>query len=122
MYGNPEVTTGGRALKFYSSVRIDVRRVEALKVGGEVIGSSSAVGGTLALETAANFNVDLMFFSAYGINSRGMIVDTSEEETELRTWLMTIEEILSNPEPNACALCRACLCNKHKRGVRSFKS
>ena len=39
MYGNPEVTTGGRALKFYSSVRIDVRRVEAMKVGGEVIGN-----------------------------------------------------------------------------------
>ena len=57
-------------------------------LGGEVIGSSSAVGGTLALETAANFNVDLMFFSAYGINSNGMIVDTSEEETELRIALL----------------------------------
>ena len=39
MYGNPEVTTGGRALKFYSSVRIDVRRVESLKVGGELVGN-----------------------------------------------------------------------------------
>jgi len=39
MYGNPEVTTGGRALKFYASVRIDVRRVEALKSGSEVIGN-----------------------------------------------------------------------------------
>ena len=39
MYGNPEVTTGGRALKFYSSVRIDVRRIEAIKVGGEIIGN-----------------------------------------------------------------------------------
>ena len=39
MYGNPEVTTGGRALKFYSSVRIDVRRIEAIKVGGEVVGN-----------------------------------------------------------------------------------
>lgn len=39
MYGNPEVTTGGRALKFYASVRIDVRRVESLKVGGEVVGN-----------------------------------------------------------------------------------
>jgi len=39
MYGNPEVTTGGRALKFYSSVRIDVRRIEALKNGGEVVGN-----------------------------------------------------------------------------------
>lgn len=57
-------------------------------LGGEVIGSSSAVGGSLALETAANFNVDFMFFSAYGINSRGMIVDTSEEETELRIALL----------------------------------
>lgn len=39
VYGNPEVTTGGRALKFYSSVRIDVRRVETLKVGGEMVGN-----------------------------------------------------------------------------------
>ena len=39
MYGNPEVTTGGRALKFYASVRIDVRRVESLKSGSEVYGS-----------------------------------------------------------------------------------
>ena len=39
MYGNPEVTTGGRALKFYASVRIDVRRIEAIKVGGEVVGN-----------------------------------------------------------------------------------
>ena len=39
VYGNPEVTTGGRALKFYSSVRIDVRRTETLKVGGEMVGN-----------------------------------------------------------------------------------
>ena len=39
IYGNPEVTTGGRALKFYSSVRIDIRRIETLKVNGEMVGS-----------------------------------------------------------------------------------
>lgn len=39
IYGNPEVTTGGRALKFYSSVRIDIRRIETIKVNGEMIGS-----------------------------------------------------------------------------------
>ena len=39
MYGNPEVTTGGRALKFYASVRIDVRKIEAIKVGTELIGN-----------------------------------------------------------------------------------
>jgi recombination protein RecA len=43
MYGNPEVTTGGRALKFYSSVRMDVRRIEALKNGTEVVGSRTRV-------------------------------------------------------------------------------
>ena len=39
MYGNPEVTTGGRALKFYASVRIDIRRVESIKVNGEIVGN-----------------------------------------------------------------------------------
>ena len=39
MYGNPEVTTGGRALKFYASVRIDVRKIEAIKVGTELVGN-----------------------------------------------------------------------------------
>jgi recombination protein RecA len=43
MFGNPEVTTGGRALKFYASVRLDVRRVETLKQGGEVIGNRARV-------------------------------------------------------------------------------
>ena len=43
VYGNPEVTTGGRALKFYASVRMDVRRVESLKNGSEIIGNRTRV-------------------------------------------------------------------------------
>src|SRR5699024_8755501 len=43
VYGNPEVTTGGRALKFYASVRMEVRRVEALKNGTEVVGNRTRV-------------------------------------------------------------------------------
>ena len=43
IFGNPEVTTGGRALKFYASVRLDVRRIETLKQGGEVIGNRARV-------------------------------------------------------------------------------
>lgn len=43
MFGNPETTTGGRALKFYSSVRLDVRRIEALKQSGEAIGNRTRV-------------------------------------------------------------------------------
>lgn len=57
-------------------------------LGGEVIGSSAAVGGALAIETAANFNIDVMFFSATGVTDRGAIVDTSEDETELRSELL----------------------------------
>ena len=43
MFGNPETTTGGRALKFYSSIRLDVRRIESLKQGGEVVGNRTRV-------------------------------------------------------------------------------
>ena len=43
MFGNPETTTGGRALKFYASVRMDVRRIETLKHGGEVVGNRTRI-------------------------------------------------------------------------------
>lgn len=43
MFGNPETTTGGRALKFYSSVRLDIRRVETVKQGGEAVGNRTRV-------------------------------------------------------------------------------
>ena len=43
MFGNPETTTGGRALKFYASIRMDVRRVESLKQGGEVVGNHTRI-------------------------------------------------------------------------------
>ena len=43
MYGNPETTTGGNALKFYASVRLDVRRIEQIKEGGNVIGNKTRV-------------------------------------------------------------------------------
>ena len=43
MFGNPETTTGGRALKFYSSVRMDVRRIETLKQSGEMVGNRTRV-------------------------------------------------------------------------------
>ena len=43
MFGNPETTTGGRALKFYSSIRMDVRKIETLKQGGEMVGNRTRV-------------------------------------------------------------------------------
>ncbi len=43
MYGNPETTTGGNALKFYASVRLDVRKIEAIKSGTEIVGNRTRV-------------------------------------------------------------------------------
>jgi recombination protein RecA len=43
MFGNPETTTGGRALKFYASVRLDIRRIQAIKAGGEDVGNRTRV-------------------------------------------------------------------------------
>ena len=79
MYGNPETTTGGNALKFYSSVRLDVRRVEAIKNGGEVIGNRTRVK-VIKNKVAPPFR-EAMFDIMYGegISRFGEMVDLSVE-------------------------------------------
>jgi recombination protein RecA len=80
MFGSPETTSGGRALKFYASMRLDIRRIQSIKTGGDTVGNRTKVRVTKN-KVAAPFReaeFDIMFFEG-GISKSGEIVDLGVE-------------------------------------------
>ena len=79
MFGNPETTTGGRALKFYSSIRLEIRRSEQIKDGSEIIGNKTNIK-VVKNKMAPPFktcNVDIMY--GEGVSKEGELIDLASD-------------------------------------------
>ena len=109
MFGSPETTSGGRALKFYASVRLDVRRIETLKDGQEAVGNRVRVK-VVKNKVAPPFRqaeFDLMFGS--GISREGGLIDTGVEQGFVRkagAWYTYEGDQLGQGKENARAFLR----------------
>ena len=104
MFGNPETTTGGNALKFYSSVRLDIRRIGAIKKGDEVIGAETRVKvvKNKVAPPFRNTEVDLIY--GEGISHLGTILDYATEGNIVQksgTWFSFDKERLGQGRDNA---------------------
>lgn len=106
MFGNPEVTPGGRALKFYSSVRLEVRRKEQIKIGNEITGNKTIVK-VVKNKVAPPFrNAEFDIVYGKGIDNNGEIIDIGVDKdivTKSGSWYAYNEERLGQGRENAKA-------------------
>ena len=104
MFGNPETTTGGRALKFYASIRLDIRRIQAIKEGDRVVGSRTR-GKVVKNKVAAPFReaeFDILY--GEGISREGDLIDLGIEKGLLEksgTWISFNGERMGQGRENA---------------------
>jgi recombination protein RecA len=105
MFGNPETTTGGNALKFYASVRLDIRRIGAVKEGEEVVGSETRVK-VVKNKVAAPFKqAEFTILYGQGINRQGEILDLGVEINLVEksgSWYSFKNERIGQGRDKAC--------------------
>jgi recombination protein RecA len=104
MFGNPETTTGGNALKFYSSVRLDIRRIASIKQGQEVIGSRTKVR-VVKNKVAPPFKeVEFDLIYGEGISREGDVLDLAAEKNIVEksgTWYAYEDQRIGQGRENA---------------------
>ncbi|MFZ5698106.1 MAG: recombinase RecA [Pseudomonadota bacterium] len=109
MFGNPETTTGGNALKFYASVRLDIRRIGAVKVGEEVVGSETRVK-VVKNKVAPPFRqAEFQILYGEGTNKRGEIIDLGAKLGLIEksgAWYAYKGDKIGQGKTNACDFLR----------------
>jgi recombination protein RecA len=104
MYGSPETTPGGRALKFYASIRLDIRRIESIKDGAEVVGNRTRVKVVKNKVSAPFKQVELDIMHAGGISRESSLLDMGTAEGIIQksgTWFSFENERIGQGRENA---------------------